>query len=94
MSNLAVSVGLVILLEFLLFAVLYKITRWRGKQVAFSVIMFTLAIYIPIGILNWTSLDRFAIHFAFYVMIPYVLGIITTHWEIRQQQETGVESFF
>ena len=91
MNNLVVSIGIVILFEFMVFAALYKFTRWRGKQVAFTVIVITLALYIPIGILHWSSLDRFAIHFAFYVMIPYVLGIITTHWEIRQQLETGAE---
>ena len=89
MNNLAATVGLVILFEFLVFAALYKLTRWSGKQVAFTVIVITLGIYIPLGILNWSSLDRFAIHFAFYVMIPYVLGIITTHWEIRRQHEAG-----
>lgn len=85
MSNLVASIGIVILLEFVAFAILYKLTQWTGKQVAFTVIVVTLAIFIPVGVMNWSSLDRFAIHFAFYVMIPYVLGIITSHWEIRRE---------
>lgn len=87
MNNLAASVGIVIILEFLAFVLLYRFTKWSGKQIAFTVIVVTLGLFIPLGIFNWKSLDRFAIHFAFYVMIPYVLGIITTHWEIRQTAE-------
>ena len=85
MSNLAASIGIVVLLEFLAFVLLYRFTKWSGKQVAFAVIVVTLMAYIPFGVYTWKSLDRFAIHFAFYAMIPYVLGIITTHWEIRKE---------
>lgn len=87
MSTLAVSLGLVCLLEIIAFSLLYRFTRWQGKQVAFLVILVTIGLYIPYGVLTWQSLDWFAIHFAFYVMIPYVLGIITTHWEIREKME-------
>ncbi|HIP68146.1 MAG TPA: nitrogen fixation protein FixH [Chromatiales bacterium] len=87
MTNLAISVGIVILLELLAFILLYRFTKWSGKQVAFTVIVVALGMYIPLGIVTWKSLDRFAIHFAFYVMIPYVLGIITTHWEVRRTEE-------
>lgn len=87
MSTLAISLGLVCLLEFVAFVLLYKFTRWQGKQVAFLIILVTVGLYIPYGVLTWQGLDWFAIHFAFYVMIPYVLGIITTNWEIREKIE-------
>lgn len=92
MTNLVASIGIVILLEFLAFVLLYRFTKWNGKQVAFTVIVVTLGLFIPLGILSWQSLDRFVIHFAFFVMIPYVLGIITTHWEIRKATEEGSEN--
>lgn len=81
------SLGLVCLMEVIAFSLLYRFTRWQGKQVAFLVILVTVGLYIPYGVLTWKSLDHFAIHFAFYVMIPYVLGIITTHWEVREEVE-------
>ncbi len=87
MDNLALSLGVVVTLEFIVFSLLYKYTRWQGKQVAFLIILVALAIYFPYGILNWKGLDLFAIHFAFYVTIPYVLGIITSNWEIRERIE-------
>lgn len=87
MSTLAISLGIVCLLEIIAFVLLYKFTRWQGKQVAFLIILVTVGLYIPYGVLTWRGLDWFAIHFAFYVMIPYVLGIITTNWEIRAQIE-------
>lgn len=75
------------MLEVLVFVLLYRFTRWQGKQVAFLIILVTIGLYIPYGVLTWSGLDVFAIHFAFYVMIPYVLGIITTNWEIREEIE-------
>ncbi|MGV6857997.1 MAG: FixH family protein [bacterium] len=87
MEHLALSIGAVVVLEFVAFSLLYKYTSWQGKQVAFLIILVTLAIYFPYGILNWKGLDLFAIHFAFYVTIPYVLGIITSNWEIRERIE-------
>lgn len=87
MSSLATSLGIVCLLEFAAFVLLYKFTRWQGKQVAFLIILVTIGLYTPVGVLSWRGLDWFAIHFAFYVMIPYVLGIITTNWEIRERIE-------
>lgn len=86
MSNLVYSLGGVILLEIAAFFLLYRFTRWQGKHVAMVVAVFIVGLYLPIGILTWRSLDYFAIHFAFYIMIPYVLGIISTHWEVRRKE--------
>jgi len=71
----------VVLLEILVFSLLYRFTNWRGKQIAFLVGLIAAGLFLPLGILTWKGLDQFAIHIAFYVMIPYVLGIITSNWE-------------
>ncbi len=43
-----------------------------------------LLIYMPLAITHWDGIDVFAIHFAFFMMIPYGLGIITgVHAERR-----------
>ena len=44
-----------------------------------------LLVYVPLSITHWAGIDVFAIHFAFFMMIPYGLGIITgVHAERRQ----------
>ena len=85
MSSLVISLGGVVVLEILLFSAAYRWGRFTGKQTAFMIASLVVAVYLPFGIRGWRGLDYFAIHFAFYVMIPYVLGIITSHWEARQQ---------
>lgn len=84
MSSLVYSLGGVILLEILSFILLYRFTNWPGKQVAFLVGLIAVGGYLPFGVMTWKGLDQFAIHIAFYIMIPYVLGIITSNWEFRE----------
>lgn len=88
MSALAYSLDGVVLLEILSFILLYRFTSWRGKQVAFLVGLVAVGLYLPFGIVTWKGLDQFAIHIAFYMMIPYVLGIITSNWEHRAAEES------
>jgi len=50
-----------------------------------------LLVYVPLSITHWVGIDVFAIHFAFFMMIPYGLGIITgVHAERRELE--GVDS--
>ncbi len=50
-----------------------------------------LLIYVPLSAMYWVSVDIFAIHFAFFMMIPYGLGIIASVREERRMRE-GVET--
>ena len=86
MNNLLVSLGLVIALELLGFLLLYKLTSWKGSRVAFTVIVTTLFLAMPWLIINWQGLDRAAIHISLYVMVPYILGIITSNQESRRAE--------
>ncbi|HHJ20355.1 MAG TPA: nitrogen fixation protein FixH [Gammaproteobacteria bacterium] len=88
-TSLVKSVGIVLLLEIILFAILYRFTRLQGKQVALVVATIAVGLFIPVGIIGWRSLDYFAIHVTFFATIPYVMGIITTHWEIREEEKNG-----
>lgn len=88
-TSLVKSLGIVILLEGILFAILYRFTRLQGKQVALLVATTGVGLFIPVGIIGWRSLDYFAIHITFFATIPYVLGIITTHWEIKDPDSSG-----
>lgn len=87
MSSLVATLGGGILLELLVFSALYRWTRLAGKQAALIVASIAIALYFPFGVSRWRGLDQFAIHLAFYAVIPYVLGIITSHWEIRARIE-------
>ncbi len=49
-----------------------------------------LLMYIPLAATHWAGIDVFAIHFAFFMMIPYGLGIIASVREERMQRE-GVD---
>ncbi len=86
MSNLVLSLGIVLAIEIAVFAMLYRWTRFAGKQIAFLLAVIAVALFLPFGVLNWQGLDYFIIHVAFFIMIPYVLGIITSHWEARQAE--------
>lgn len=50
-------------------------------------ILITQAVYIPLAALNWGGLDVFAIHFAFFTMSAYGLGIITSQRDARRRRE-------
>ena len=73
------------LLAFFLFFVFYKVLHWSGKMSALATAACMLLVYVPLSIMHWVSIDVFAIHFAFFMMIPYGLGIITgVHAERRK----------
>jgi len=50
-----------------------------------------LLLYVPLSATYWAGIDVFAIHFAFFMMIPYGLGIITSVHEERKQREGVTE---
>ena len=84
---LVVTLGLGSLLAFSLFFIFYKVLHWSGKMAALATAASMLLVYVPLSIAYWASIDVFAIHFAFFMMIPYGLGIITgVHAERREQE--------
>ena len=50
-----------------------------------------LLLYVPLAATHWAGIDVFAIHFAFFMMIPYGLAIIAGVQEERKERE-GVDS--
>lgn len=81
------TLGLGSLFAFFLFFVFYKLLRWGGKMAALATAACMLIIYIPLVVTHWDGIDVFAIHFAFFMMIPYGLGIITGVHEERRELE-------
>lgn len=81
---LVMTLGFGSLLAFSLFFIFFKVIHWGGKMAALATAASMLLVYIPLVIRNWAGIDVFAIHFAFFMMIPYGLGIITTVQEERR----------
>ena len=74
-------------LAFFLFFVFFKLLHLGGKMSAVATAACMLLAYIPLAVIYWASIDIFAIHFAFFMMIPYGLGIITGVHEERRKVE-------
>lgn len=85
--SLLTTLGLGVLASFVLFFLFYLGLKWNNKLAALVTILIVLGIYIPLAATHWAGVDVFAIHFAFYVMSSYGLGIITSHRSNRQRLE-------
>ncbi len=90
--NLVLTLGVGSLLAFSLFFIFYKVLHWSGKMSSLATAALMLLIYMPLAITHWAGIDVFAIHFAFFMMIPYGLGIITAvHAERREIEGEDAE---
>lgn len=87
--DLPVTLGAGSIVAFTLFFVFYKLLRWSGKMSALATAATMLLLYVPLAATHWAGLDVFAIHFAFFMMIPYGLGIITSVHAERLHREGG-----
>ena len=81
------TLGLGSLLAFFLFFIFFKVIHWGGKISALATAGLMLLIMVPLSVTHWAGIDVFAIHFAFFMMIPYGLGIITAVQDERRDIE-------
>ncbi len=94
MDNLLLSLVIGVGLAFVSFTLIYKLTRLQGKQVALLIATAVLGIYLPLALVHWPGTDVFAIHLALYLITPYALGIITSHWEMHERAGRRRERWF
>ncbi len=85
--NLVLSLGVGTIFAFLLFFGLYLGLKWEGKKAAFITILTLWLMYFPLAYLFWPGIDVFAIHFVFYTMTGYGLGIVTNVRSTRMRME-------
>ncbi len=87
MNNLSLltTLGTGVLASFLLFFLFYKVLRWNNKLAALLTILIVQLVYVPLAVIYWAGIDVFAIHFAFFAMSGYGLGIITSHHANRER---------
>jgi nitrogen fixation protein FixH len=83
--SLLTTLGTGVLASFALFFLFYQGFKWNNKLAALVTILLVLGVYIPLAATHWAGIDVFAIHFAFFVMTGYGLGIITSHRSNRQR---------
>ena len=86
MSNLVITLGIGSAALAILFALIYRFTRFKAYSTSAVVVALMLFVFIPYSILTWQGADVFAIHLALYIIVPYGLGIVFT------QKEAEVES--
>jgi nitrogen fixation protein FixH len=86
-DNLVLTLGGGVVLSFLAFALIYRLTRLRGYQVALVVIVGMLCVFLPLQIVFWQGVDVFAIHLALFVITPYGMAIVTAQWEASRGAE-------
>lgn len=74
-------------ISFILFFVFYSGLKLSSKLASLLTILVVEVVYIPLVALNWPGLDVFAIHFAFFTMVPYGLGMITSQRDTQQRYD-------
>ncbi|MCK5917197.1 MAG: FixH family protein [Cocleimonas sp.] len=89
MNNISLlyTLGAGTILSFSLFFFFYLVLKWEGKKAAFLGIILMWLIYFPLAYLFWPGIDVFAIHFVFYTMTGYGLGIVTNVRSTRMRME-------
>lgn len=75
-QNIAFTLGVGVLASFALFFLFYKVMKRPGKLASLLTFLVVQAVYVPVAVLHWASLDVFAIHFAFFTMAAVLPGII------------------
>lgn len=89
--SLLLTLGVGVLVSFILFFILYRGLRWSSRLSALTTVLLVEAVYIPLAALNWAGLDVFAIHFAFFTMTAAGLGIIFNQRDVQQPFDTAEE---
>ncbi len=89
--SLVTTLGIGSIAAFAIFFIFAKLFHWSGKMSSLATAALMLLLYVPLAATHWAGLDVFAIHFAFFMMIPYGLGIISGVHEERKQREGVTE---
>ncbi|MCK5726534.1 MAG: FixH family protein [Thiotrichaceae bacterium] len=85
--SLLTTLGVGSIFAFVLFFSIHKLLKWEAKVASLLTAAIMLLLYVPLAVMHWAGIDVFAIHFAFYMMIPYGLGIIASVKKERINRE-------
>lgn len=82
--HILITMGLGIAGAFLLFFLFHLALKLSGRFSATLTILLVWAIYLPLAYFYWPGIDVFAIHFSFFSMTAYGLGIVTFRKEAQR----------
>jgi nitrogen fixation protein FixH len=84
MDNMVVTLVGGMLLIALVFILIYRFSSLGGKAVAFIMALLVSFGYLSYAAVYWPGADVFAIHIAVYIVLVYILGIITSQRDARK----------
>lgn len=85
MENMVVTLVGGIFVIAILFALIYRLTNLSGKATAFVMAIIVSFVYLTYAAIYWPGADVFAIHIAVYLVLVYIMGIITSQRDARKQ---------
>ncbi|MEJ2143112.1 MAG: FixH family protein [Gammaproteobacteria bacterium] len=85
MDNMVVTLVGGIVVIALLFGLVYRLTSLSGKTTAFIMAILVSFVYLTFAVIFWPGADVFAIHIAVYLVLVYILGIITSQRDVRKE---------
>ena len=91
-SLLALPLGA--LLEVLLFLLLYRLSPLSGKQAAVLVALAAITAALLFSLVNWPGADVLAMYIAVLAVTAYLLGIVSSSYELRQAAGAGKRRWF
>ena len=83
--HILITMGLGIAAAFLIFFIFHLGVKLSGRFSATLTILIIWAVYLPLAYLYWPGIDVFAIHFSFFSMTAYGLGIVTFRKEAQRE---------
>jgi len=92
--HILITMGLGIAAAFLLFFLFHLVIKLSGRFSATLTILLVWAIYLPLAYLYWPGIDVFAIHFSFFSMTAYGLGIVTYRREAKREGGKATGGWF
>jgi nitrogen fixation protein FixH len=87
-THILITMGLGIASTFLLFFLLHLVVKLSGRFSATLTVLIVWAVYFPLAYFYWPGIDIFAIHFSFFSMTAYGLGIVTYRKQALSDGET------
>ena len=92
--HILITMGFGIALAFLLFFLFHLVIKLSGRFSATLTILLIWAVYFPLAYFYWPGIDVFAIHFSFFSMTAYGLGIMTYSREALGEGEKAKAGWF
>jgi len=92
--HILITMGLGIASAFLLFFLFHLVVKLSGRFSASLTILIVWAVYLPLAYFYWPGIDVFAIHFSFFSMTAYGLGIVTYGREARKKGAKANSGWF